>query len=105
MNAYCEVLDRWGLSFVKTQIHVGFFDDILQAPQTFLDQICDFLGINRIEYTRTVRQNTRKTPELFPLTIKQEIVRLYQEDIHAAANRFGGHAVQWENKAVALLER
>jgi len=48
-SRYAHHLMNWQRSFGKDRVLVCFYDDLEQSPQTFLDQISDFIGANRIK--------------------------------------------------------
>jgi Sulfotransferase domain len=45
---YAQHLDRWQRSFPSDQLLCTVYDDLRSDPQSFLDMLCEFIGIPRI---------------------------------------------------------
>jgi hypothetical protein len=48
-SRYAHYLENWQRSFSKDGVLACLYDDLEQAPQKFLDQITDFIGVERIQ--------------------------------------------------------
>jgi hypothetical protein len=48
-SRYAHHLGNWQRGFGQDRVLVCFYDDLEQRPQKFLDQICDFIGAQRIK--------------------------------------------------------
>jgi hypothetical protein len=48
-SRYAHHLANWQRSFGRDRVLVCFYDDLEKSPQTFLDQISDFIGAKRIK--------------------------------------------------------
>jgi Sulfotransferase domain len=46
---YATHLKRWQQTFGPENVLVTFYEDVRVAPQQFLDEICDFIGLARFE--------------------------------------------------------
>jgi hypothetical protein len=47
-SRYAHHLINWRRSFGSDRVLVSFYDDLERSPQKFLDQITDFIGVQRI---------------------------------------------------------
>lgn len=52
---YATQLQRYFEYFPRTQIHVSFFDDLKSQPQSFADEVFDFLQLTRQPLTGATR--------------------------------------------------
>jgi hypothetical protein len=46
---YATHLQRYVALFPADQIHISLFDDLREDPQTYADEVFDFLGVRRLE--------------------------------------------------------
>jgi hypothetical protein len=46
--SYATQLNRWQATFGKSRVLVRFYEDLSSNPQSYLDEICDFIGARRI---------------------------------------------------------
>lgn len=50
-SAYGAALERYLALFRRRDLHVAFFDDLQESPQVFIDDITDWLGLDRLALT------------------------------------------------------
>jgi hypothetical protein len=48
-NLYARHLADWHAKFGKDEVLVVFFEELREKPQAYLDRVCDFIGIDRID--------------------------------------------------------
>ncbi|HZP44898.1 MAG TPA: sulfotransferase [Candidatus Binataceae bacterium] len=53
LNRYAYHLGEWQRYFGEQRVMVTIFDDLEADPQQFLDHICDFIGLARIDLERS----------------------------------------------------
>src|SRR5579863_246370 len=67
-NRYATHVAEWQRMFGAARVLVLIHDDLIAAPQTFLDCVCDFVGIARFEITRAQARERINTVERAPLS-------------------------------------
>lgn len=55
---YLRTLRIWESLYPQYQFHVVFFDELVQSPQTFFQDICNFLGLDAAD--RSIPQSVHK---------------------------------------------
>jgi hypothetical protein len=52
---YATNLKAWRLAFGEDQVLATFYDDLRDEPQSFMDQVVDFIGVRRFQLTSSQR--------------------------------------------------
>ena len=50
-NRYAEYLEYWFASFGRENVLVTMYDELRAEPQTYVNRICDFIGVERVILT------------------------------------------------------
>jgi hypothetical protein len=53
LNCYASQLREWQAAFGESNMLVLFYEDLVSDPQGYLDRICDFTGVERVELSRS----------------------------------------------------
>lgn len=53
---YAKHLDNYLKHFRRDQLHVAIYDDLRADPQRFVDSICDFLGVERLQLSADMKK-------------------------------------------------
>jgi hypothetical protein len=101
---YLRTVDVWSTYYPRSQIFVGFFEDIRFHPRGLLRRIESFLGVEPVGGGDVARRVNPGVEETIPVAVAQHLARLYGEEIDALAARWGGHAGWWRFAAERLLE-
>lgn len=48
-SCYAGNLKRWWQAFGADNVMAGFYDDLLESPQSFVDSVVDFIGVSRFQ--------------------------------------------------------
>jgi len=80
-SRYAFHLTGWQQQFGKENVLVTFYDDLRASPQSYVDSICDFIGIERISLDK-VRIND------------QDFNRIETPAIHRRRARLARHLVE-----------
>lgn len=89
---YLRIIQNWTQEFAREQLLTGFFEDIVKAPETLLSEVCSHLGVTTPDdwtdyLLRSVVNKGRK--DRLPDHLREELVRLYAEDIASLQATFG----------------
>ena len=106
---YRRTLATWERVFPATQIGIFFYDDIKHAPQDCLRRICQFLGLDperarfsHLQDVHNANPNVLSAAEHRALAIQLSVSMMPL--LTWLADRFGGHATRWLQRAQALVE-
>ena len=94
---YLSILSNWSSIFPKEQIHVCFYDDIEENPQSFLDNIFNFLEVSSLEIEKTIL-NTKvnvSASKKIPPEIEAYLIEKYQYDIEKLSQILNHSAIDW----------
>jgi len=94
---YLTTIERWTKSFSLDNVFIGFYDDILIAPQRLLDEVCEFLGVPplTLEESTLKRIHHRSMKLPMPSEVREELQRRHRPMIEALATKFGEHPESW----------
>jgi len=96
---YLRILDLWSEYFGKGQIHVAFFDQLLEEPVNFLKEIYRFLGVEDsdeyIPNTVGIERNNRQYPAI-PDKYLELLAPTYRPNLEKLHRRFNNqYTAQW----------
>ena len=106
--SYTALIDRWSRHFPEQQIHVNFYERLVDDPWLFLTQISEFLGLDVGQFPRsTVEQLSDKVSLGLSLKRSEEysvyLARLYQDCINDMCERYAPYPQQWAEMCSLLL--
>lgn len=111
---YRKIVENWSAVFPKSQIFIGFYDEVQNDPSALLSRICAFLGVSTQTNSETdeVRERVWKSPEmLMPPAVKWYLVRRHKPTAdwvmknYSAASEWTCNIAGVEPPAGRLLER
>ena len=103
---YLETLKIWRSEFGPSQIHVAFFDDMVERPRTFLNSILEFLGVQPASATidnELRRPINRSAFEAVPRRVELELAKLYEPKLRDLKAAFGATPGKWHRRALDVL--
>jgi hypothetical protein len=105
---YASNLKRWLAAFDRSCFFVGFFEDLNEAPGMLLDQVCEFLGVERqsqalgAQTSQRVNSSAASRAEL-PLPVERRLAERLEPELRDLAQLVGGRAFDWHRRAVRAL--
>ena len=105
---YSKTLDLWMKHFPEEQFLIRFYEDLLDMPEKYLEDICNFIGI---QYKKSYFNNNMEEiiNSSFQDDIPHEILlytaEKYKKELQILSKRYGGAAHNWLSKTNQLLER
>lgn len=106
-SRYSQTLDTWNSFFSNEQFLILFYDDLVQDPQSYLSEICRFLGVQfRRDYFEETMNTTayKSIDSSLPPSVVKHAARTYRTEVEKLAARFGGFARQWQREVEEILE-
>jgi hypothetical protein len=95
---YLTTLDKWLNQFPPEQMHIGFFEDIVNSPKETLCEIFWYLGVSSdvdwdsFPYNKVVNSNPKiPMPEKYKVFLQD----MYRSDIVLLKERFGSRVDSW----------
>ncbi|MEM7202013.1 MAG: sulfotransferase [Planctomycetota bacterium] len=95
---YPRALSVWGEAFPAEQLFVGFFDDLVAAPERLLAELFAFLGLDPGHSPAPERASgavNRGRERELPPTVERALIERYLGDVEQLAARFAGPAQRW----------
>lgn len=99
-SSYQNALDCWPVFFGLKNIHVGFYEDLLEDPQSFMKKLNQFIGLDSASLDDLRFPPTQKGA---PAALKPHLHPFYREEIEGLANRINGRAGIWLDEFDAAL--
>lgn len=106
---YLEIIKNWQKYFPKERFLVCFFDDLAKNPQGFINNIYDFLGVDKtLESLKPISakpDNSYATAYKDKLStdLKKYLADMYYPQLKNLSNTFGHHATEWLRSADQIL--
>jgi hypothetical protein len=95
---YQTILDKWLSQFPPEQMHIGFFEDIVNSPKETLCEVFGYLGVSidvdwdSFPYNKVVNANPKiPIPEKYKVFLQD----MYRSDIVLLKERFGLRVDSW----------
>jgi LPS sulfotransferase NodH len=105
-SRYSHTLDIWNAFFPMEQFLILFYDDLVRNPESYLSNICRFIGVQlKTDYIgemMNARVNKSIDKSLPPAVVKHA-ARTYRAEVEELAARFGGFARQWQHEVEEIL--
>jgi len=104
---YLGALERWQRYFPAEQLHIGFFDELVEDPQGYFERVLAFLGLSNgaagIPADVRVRRNERTYPAM-PGSVQAYLAAAYHEKVRALHRRFQNrHTAKWLKEIEEVL--
>lgn len=96
-SSYQRAIDNWSVFFPRSQLFIGFYEDLLQDPSGFMRRIYDFLGLEGELPLDVARLGPKPLPA-FPAEGLPYLHPFYRSEIEGLAARLDGHAASWFEK-------
>lgn len=106
---YARTIRLWEQYFPSEQILYVFFDDMKGDPASYIESICNFLGVRRlgVEQIAQTEDKRHQTEDGIPrrAVVDRHFAGKYLSDLEALAERFGAPATAWRDRGRTLLDR
>jgi hypothetical protein len=103
-----RTIDIWRTFFSEKHFCVAFYDDIVEAPETLLTTIFEFIGVDprafdmgQLSRERINASRERKIPKELEVFLAEK----YYSQIETLNQRFEGHTRFWLQEAKEILAR
>jgi hypothetical protein len=101
-SSYQKALDAWPVFFGLKNIFVGFYDDLLEDPKTFMKKVSNFLELEPVSMTG-IKVPPKASRKKFPPGLLPYLHPFYRQEIENLANRVNGQAGDWLDEFDAAL--
>jgi hypothetical protein len=103
-SRYRSTIERWESHLPIGNFHAIFFDDLVDRPDQILTTICNALGIRpaKLSRRRLGIANANPVRVDWPPDAVRNLARHVVDDCSWLAERFGGPATDWEDRAIRL---
>ncbi|MDZ7753987.1 MAG: sulfotransferase [Gammaproteobacteria bacterium] len=97
---YSEIIARWSGCYTRNQVFVGFFDEMITDPASFLEKVLNFLevkdGKERYQWPKEARRviNASK-PQTMPAALRKALCADYQAELESLAQQYGDYPKGW----------
>ena len=102
-SMYEKNLNNWERIFQKQQIYIGFYDQLLENPNAFIENICGFLNISFPDSIVKLNLNKRfnaSNSSNIPGDLHNYLVDKYSGELDYLHNRFNNnYTKRWLEKA------
>jgi hypothetical protein len=98
---------RWLAHYRSKQFFVGFYDEILTAPEELLIRIFRFLEVSATtdDIPSQVHTRINQGPEAdIPPQLHRHLAELYHEELRGLAEDFGAYPQQWLDGCESILQ-
>jgi len=103
---YVGMIDRWTRHYDKSQLFIGFYDDIQENPAGLLKRILSFLGVDASEGSIPSSARTAVNAgirEPIPLHLHRHLASIYTPELIQLADRFGGYPSRWLQRCNSIV--
>lgn len=96
---YSNLISKWDKTFPRDQLHILFYDDLVNDPHRFYENICEILKINPGNNTEKILNNLSKTYHQgatgkIPVEHEKYLGSLYKEDLIKLYEMLGEPAIK-----------
>lgn len=106
-SSYLQILEVWQSYYSQENFFIGFFEDMVQAPEDFLLKIFDFLEIKSskayISKSAFAKKNTSENTGKIPNNLAKHLAQIYHQDLQKINQKFGSHSSIWLEDANKIL--
>jgi len=102
---YIQIFNNWTSVFPEEQIFIGFYDEIMENPKSFIGKISNFLEIDKepLLNSNLLNQKVNVSVEIeMSKEIKSYLVEKYIVDIEKMADMFDIYPNRWLEKSMKL---
>lgn len=101
---YLRTVKNWRAYFPKEQFFIGFFDEIISKPESFLSKLFDFLRVDKEYKTKNIRRRINVTTSMeLSVNLKRYLAKLYYFQIKKLSKMFGSYPALWLSEAEKIL--
>lgn len=102
-------IDRWYRCFSREQIHIGFHDLLSDAPLSFYQKICSFIGIDEEQAPPNVldtmsRRLNKGRDVAMPHRFAVYLAESWRKEIQQLCDVFSPYPQRWLQRSIAILD-
>jgi hypothetical protein len=97
-SAYTDTIARLEAVFPASQLHLCFYDDLRERPETLVAHILSFLGANPNEAKNILlssKINSSAGMSPMPVEFQREMAKAYLPMVRVLCQRFAGPPLKW----------
>jgi Sulfotransferase family len=96
-----KIWNKWSAIVPAERIRYWFFDDIVNKPELVIDEICEYLEIEKGSGALPANYNRKKKQQKIPMPpeFRLKLCELFREEIERCVQMFGGPAAAWRERA------
>lgn len=102
---YVNAIATWKSVFGTKQFFIGYYDQVMECPDSLLTSIFHFLEVDPGRSTSqslNVKVNAGGTVEI-PLEVKLHLARKHIQQLHELESRLGSYTCRWRQHAEQIL--
>jgi hypothetical protein len=101
------MIRTWEQFFSREQFKIFFYDDLVSNNRAFLEDICQFIGVDCSDWTPPAldkRSNRDKQVIKMPEDLKSAVSEFYLGELSNLSEMIDGHATTWLQNAQKSLK-
>lgn len=105
---YVRTIENWSACFPRVQFFIGFFDDIVESPRSFLRTVFEFLEVDSSTSHITQMAFRRVNPspkKAIPPQLERRLAEEHYPQIQQLNKMVGGPTDRWLREAERILQR
>lgn len=107
---YTRTLDLWSKYFPEEQFFIRFYEDLQENPAQFIQEICQFLGVDddvahfKEHLNSSVNVSKMRHDDFSPEVLKHAAQK-YHGEVKELAQKYGGPAELWVTDLETILKK
>lgn len=104
-SSYQSALDCWPVFFPMKNVYIGFYEDLIANPATFMTGLHKFLGTEQLATAQDLPTLMPSAQKAFPISLLAHLHPFYRHELEGLANRLNGHAGTWFDEFNASISK
>ena len=101
---YVGALERWGRVFPPQQIRVLFYEKLVESPDAFVAEACEFLEVDPARRPALSEKPDPAAAPKPPAAIERYLCEIHHDRVTKLSRRFGGPVEVWQKNILAMLD-
>lgn len=108
-NSHADNLDRWLSHYNKSDIFIGFFEDLQQDPASLLSRVFSYLEVEDIssqlsqDATKRINRSGGYIGAI-PDAVKRELALIHHDQVDRLRKNVGSHSESWYEEIQTILK-
>lgn len=107
--SHADNLDRWLSYYNKSDIFIGFFEDLQQDPLSMLSRVFSYLEVEDIssQLSQDVTNRINRSGgyiEVMPDAVKQELALIHHDQVDRLRKYVGSYSESWYEEILTILK-